>query len=708
MENQKGNFTNNKEDTFDPTNRYTGVRMQQGVPLLDRDWNELEDIRRYEEQMLRKYYICNGTPDDGFKISSCDPPDNNFKIGIGRCLVDGFEVVNELSEQNQFIYYTDQKLEVLNPSTGIKPRHDTVYLDVWIEEVGKDKDEKLRNSKDLNEETTIRHKLVWRVRVDEGSKRNYKNPAINPECVYHHYYDIAMITRKRGADKILDLDIQDLREVAGKKALDITRNGFKSAINSIMLGCLPSSPYIQLLEFDEASLKSDSFWILKYNNRNIWLNRGIIWLFWLVKVSENETNFWCKRFNNGIWEPGKQITASANNKTYDNSFVDNKDNIWLLWHTTESETATNFWYTRYSNGIWEPEKQITASANSKTYKNSIVDNENNIWLLWLVNESEKVSNFWCNRYSNGIWEPEKQITASANNKTYDNSFLDKDRGIIWIFWSVNENIKTNFWYTHIGSIDQIGSQVRTDSIDSPKIHIKSFSYNYYNWFFWTNMLIDLPSAIFCTRNDSSGWVEPIEITSETLPSEFLNTFNDHEGNLWVFWSAYEDMRRGNINFICKKFSSDEKWDQKNTKLTSDAKNKKYINSFVDIYGNLWFFWASEENDGVSNLRFKMYSKGKWGPEKQITFSANDKYYLDSFENGNIWIFYSTAENGNIWCEKYSSGDWMPETRLLFRTTRNEYFYSFVDTDGNVSLFWIDNIVYPSKNKLMFIQIFSSL
>jgi hypothetical protein len=35
-EKQTGNFSNDKQDTFKEENRYVGVRLQQGVPLLDR------------------------------------------------------------------------------------------------------------------------------------------------------------------------------------------------------------------------------------------------------------------------------------------------------------------------------------------------------------------------------------------------------------------------------------------------------------------------------------------------------------------------------------------------------------------------------------------------------------------------------------------------------------------------------------------------
>ena len=36
--------------TIDRLKHYVSVRLQQGVPLLDADWNEQDDIRRYELQ----------------------------------------------------------------------------------------------------------------------------------------------------------------------------------------------------------------------------------------------------------------------------------------------------------------------------------------------------------------------------------------------------------------------------------------------------------------------------------------------------------------------------------------------------------------------------------------------------------------------------------------------------------------------------------
>lgn len=196
---QQGNFTNDNKDTFDPKKRYIGVRLQQGVPLLDRDWNELEDIRRYEEMITRKYYIGNVTPDDGFEIHACETP-NDFKIGKGRFLVDGFEVVNE-PEDGDHINYTQQTVAGL--VTPDKERTDIVYLDVWIEEVKEEEDPDLGNPEDLDEETAVRHRINWCVKVSEGHEPEDER--------FHHHCWLAKIKRKNeGA--ISAKDIVDWRE----------------------------------------------------------------------------------------------------------------------------------------------------------------------------------------------------------------------------------------------------------------------------------------------------------------------------------------------------------------------------------------------------------------------------------------------------------------------------------------------------------------
>ena len=52
-----GNFS---RDTFNSLKHYVSVRLQQGVPIVDADWNEMDDIRRYELRAFLKWFVGDG------------------------------------------------------------------------------------------------------------------------------------------------------------------------------------------------------------------------------------------------------------------------------------------------------------------------------------------------------------------------------------------------------------------------------------------------------------------------------------------------------------------------------------------------------------------------------------------------------------------------------------------------------------------------
>jgi hypothetical protein len=168
-----GNFS---RDTFDKLKHYVGVRLQQGVPILDADWNEMEDIRKYELRAFLKWFVGNGVPrgSDGFRIG---PPEDgradDFSIAPGICLVDGCVVINEEREagDNWAGSYRGQRLfksgDLPKLSRPIEPdRVDTVYLDVWEREVDATDDPDLINQA-IGIETAVRLKREWVVRVAE-------------------------------------------------------------------------------------------------------------------------------------------------------------------------------------------------------------------------------------------------------------------------------------------------------------------------------------------------------------------------------------------------------------------------------------------------------------------------------------------------------------------------------------------------------------
>ena len=213
-------------DTFDPAKHYTGVRLQEGVPLLDADWNELEDIRKHELRDFLRAYAGDGVPpgNGGFRITTA-PTDNSgdFIIsgdarGPGRCVVAGQDcrIESDLRYTEQALYATrgDEthdaharmlaerwnvaNLPALTASSG--PRTDLVYLDVWEREIDSVADESLVHPA-IGVETCVRLKREWTVRVAENTS-DAPEPAPG-----HSHYALARLTR----DATGITGIQDLR-----------------------------------------------------------------------------------------------------------------------------------------------------------------------------------------------------------------------------------------------------------------------------------------------------------------------------------------------------------------------------------------------------------------------------------------------------------------------------------------------------------------
>lgn len=214
-----GNFS---RDTFkiNELKHYSGVRLQQGVPLVDADWNEMEDIRKFEFQDVLKWFVGNGVPkgNDGFHILPV-PASDDFLIkggdgtamGAGRCLVDGQEVmINEDMNYKDQPLYEDEELAAkwgvdplgpLDPPPGTGKRGDGVYLDVWEREVNAKEDGDLVNPA-IGVETCVRIKREWAVRVETGG--DMPDPTQG-----HVFYLLAVLVRYQGESAIVK--IEDMR-----------------------------------------------------------------------------------------------------------------------------------------------------------------------------------------------------------------------------------------------------------------------------------------------------------------------------------------------------------------------------------------------------------------------------------------------------------------------------------------------------------------
>ncbi len=206
-------FSNGGIDTFDPAKDYLGVRMQQGVPLLDRDWNELEDVRRYVERTLREQYVGDGVPDAaGFAVTVPPfPAANEVVIGAGHCSVAGYDVWNRTDE----VLFSAQGDGVPLP-TALPDATDilTIYLEPDVLRVDSTGDPSLGNPQDINLETCVRDRLVWSVRA-------VRQPGVAPAGSYV----LAEITRPAGTTQLTANMVRDRRRTLLNLAQAVDRVG---------------------------------------------------------------------------------------------------------------------------------------------------------------------------------------------------------------------------------------------------------------------------------------------------------------------------------------------------------------------------------------------------------------------------------------------------------------------------------------------------
>lgn len=272
-------------DRFDPLLRYVGVRLQQGVPLVDADWNEAEDVRKFELRAFLKWFVGDGVPEgnDGFRImgtsalndvtiaaglSGATPAVGNYRVGlqhVGRCLVDGLDVLiqADTSLRAQPLHASQATAAARSAAWGVPtvaelPNTDTtvlLYLDVWERLVTPTEDPSLVFA-GIGTESCARTRREWVVRWRSGATV----PAIGDSdyLAGHGYCPLAEVTRRASSGVVLSTDVTDLRQrrllvppatliedMLGttveryRAGLDRPPISLRTAINALMRGELP-------------------------------------------------------------------------------------------------------------------------------------------------------------------------------------------------------------------------------------------------------------------------------------------------------------------------------------------------------------------------------------------------------------------------------------------------------------------------------------
>lgn len=187
-------------DTFDTTKHYDKLVLQQGVPLVDADFNESQDILRNRLNTIIEKAIGDAFVGDGFKIVGTGAA-NDFTIKAGNGFVFGKVAVKETDEsyktQADFVVY-----DALTPP-GADTRTDTIYLDVYEAPIDGTDDPNIIDPT-YGAEVCQRIKLMYVVRVAVGG-------ACPANAGGHVYTTLATMLRTAGQSTIEVGDVTDAR-----------------------------------------------------------------------------------------------------------------------------------------------------------------------------------------------------------------------------------------------------------------------------------------------------------------------------------------------------------------------------------------------------------------------------------------------------------------------------------------------------------------
>ncbi|MEV6483942.1 DUF6519 domain-containing protein [Streptomyces sp. NPDC051576] len=270
--------------TFHPLLRYVNVRLQQGVPIVDSDVNELDDVRKFELRAFLKWYVGDGVPEgtNGFQITGGLA--NDFTIGAGapsgsgsteldtalahtgRIIVDGLDVMitTDVAFSAQPLHASQTGASTLAAKLGVPvvPALTTpgaattliAYLDVWEHLVTPDDDPNLILP-GLGVESCARIKREWVVRTGAAVPVSGSSEFL----AGHSYTPLAVLNRPATA-LIAPSNIVDKRQrrlllppahliadTVGVEPVDY-RSGtnrplisLRAAINALLAGQLPTT-----------------------------------------------------------------------------------------------------------------------------------------------------------------------------------------------------------------------------------------------------------------------------------------------------------------------------------------------------------------------------------------------------------------------------------------------------------------------------------
>ncbi len=630
-------------DTFDPLRRYVAVRLQQAVPIVDADWNELDDLRRFEIRAFLKWFVGDGVPEgnDGFRIEG-DGTANDFVIHgasgppdalatAGRYLVDGLDVLIEVGQ----VRFVDQPLhpsqagsaalaaalgvdEIVELGTPAGDGTVTVYLDVWERLVTPEEDPALIHP-GLGTESCARMRREWVVRVRAASGAPVSGDA--DFAAGHSYTVLATVTRRAGIDEVAAGDVLDLRQkrllvppaTLVEDLLDVDpvdyRSGrgrppisLRAAINAFLRGETPATP---------AALLSEGPPDNEAGGAAVEDGEGNVWAFFVSERTGNRDLF-LRRYSllNRSWGVDETITTDPEDDNLPIAIADSTGEIWLLWNTERGAATPNLWVKRYrqATASFDPDLQLISSPEPDVQPVVIENSDTNLWVVWTSDRDLSKASIWRKRYLRGAdtWEADSQLIVSpAPLVDRSPAAAALGDGTVLVLWQSNRDGNDQVWWSRYDAaasplVAEQRLTVATNRERRPSLFVDSQGVA---WAFWRERISNSWQLVW-GRFDAAGGVWDLEtpLTSGGFQNFDPTPAEDSLGNLWLFWRS---QRPGGELLLYRIFNATTGvWGDELT-ATPEQGDYSLGRVLTDSAGAIWAFWT-ETALGTSQARYRRF------------------------------------------------------------------------------------------------------
>ncbi|NIM18408.1 MAG: hypothetical protein GTO45_41035 [Candidatus Aminicenantes bacterium] len=704
-----GNFT---RDTFDKLKHFVGVRLQQGVPILDADWNEMEDIRKHELRTFLKWFVGNGVPkgNDGFHISPIAGggagtivlTSNKGDIGFSSIVVNrdtstaadalGFGPDNYSTSRtgSSPARLTGNAAGPFNPADGST---------LVVSADGLDEEEVVFNQSDFSDISQATAAEV--VDVINNAVQNFTASVGegNDFIIKGGTGDVPGRCLVDGLDVIIEQDIKYTEQPLYEN------DTLRTEWDVYPLG--PLSPPSSVERTDTVYL---DVWEREVDAQedNDLVNQAIG-----IETCVRMKREWVVRVAEGLEESSNLIDYLEENELLRSKHVYYPlASLNRVADAIEQENITDLRCTglailpggitvEHGNvgiGTTTPENKLEVNGGSAKFVTSdgqhplIVSRYHGTTSSQGIEEmrvgvSDTVTTFhyindqhW-NRLDFRMQNTDTDPGTGENEN--DNTVMsikgDNDGGKVGIGTTepmakldVNGDVKANNltvmqYHTQQITTDAFGSSYTLNNLGQPQLKVS------------------LRDAINAILSGALPGTPPQPLTSEVSNDLSYCALEDSNGNTWVFWYSN---RAGNWDIWYNRRVNGQ-WEG-DTQLTTDPGHDYNPYALEDGNGDIWVFWYSYR-EGNTDIWYNRCVNGTWEGETQLTTDPGYDYNPYALEDGNgyIWVFWYSYRAGSydIWYNRWVDGTWEGDTPLTTHTGSDIYHFVLEDGNGYIWVFW---------------------